>query len=761
MTRQACRLMIKGTVQGFGIRPWLARLAHELHLTGWVRNRSGDVEVWLEGDLEQLTQYRHRVYQKAPPGAAMEAVEATPQIPAGYARFEIKPCEEDTSLAVRVPRDRAMCAVCAEEITDPTNRRYGYPFTTCAACGPRYSILQALPHERKRTTLDRFLPCAACEREYATPTDRRFHVEGITCPACGPHVELWEPDGSLIAAHTDALEKCIDILQSGAIVAWKGVGGYQFVTRADRSDCVQRLRDVKGRPTKPFAIMVTEFTHGTAQEQRLWASPENPIVLMDSPPERWGACSEVALGLHTTGVLAPTTPLHHQIASALSCPLVVTSGNRSEEPIAQDEHEALAALGSCVDAFLVHDRPIQHRIDDSVLRVFSGAPSVLRLARGFAPCPLPELERIASGPPILAVGGHQKAAIALWTGHQAVLGPHIGDLDSAMSRDAFENCIRQLTALYQCRPTSIVCDLHPEYARTVWALGAGLPILQVQHHHAHAAAVMAEHGLLDGQVIALTWDGTGYGTDGTIWGGETLIATARDFRRMARLRPFPLIGGEAAIRHPHRIAFGLFACSQGSAATLTNTRLLDHLGISLQDAQVFAHMLDKNLNIHWTSSMGRLIDGLACLILPDIASTYEGEPAVRLESIANDATDTPLCITPQQCDKKLLLEGDWEPLLLGIWHGIGDGAHAAELSAQCHQAIVNWGIYTTQLAPDLPVVLGGGCFQNRHLHAGITSKLREAGRTVLAPRAIPPGDGGLAVGQLAVALAQRVSQERG
>ena len=557
---------------------------------------------------------------------------------------------------MRVPHDLATCAECRGDIFDPLNRRQGYPFTNCTACGPRYSILCAMPYDRPATAMRLFPMCAECDAEYHIPDDRRFHAQPNACATCGPRVGLWDREGRVIADSHTAVAAAAELLRQGQVVALKGLGGFQLLVRADQSEPICRLRQRKNRPSKPLAVMVSSLESAEEiaalgpLERRLLQSPQNPIVLVEkrsrqrdhftAEENRGSLAAEVAPRIGTVGLFLPTTPLHHLLLAALDLPLVATSGNRSEEPIITDEREALRRLAGVADAFLVHDRPIVRGVDDSVVRVIAGQVVTIRLARGLAPLPLPAVEVLAQAkacPPILATGGHQKNALAIWTGTQAILAQHVGDMDNLDTRFTFNEVAQDLTGLYQFEPVGLACDLHPDYYTTQWAFAQNKPVTQVQHHHAHAVACMVENNLLDREVLALTWDGTGYGSDGTIWGGEILRAECTGFKRVASLLPFPLPGGEAAIRHPARAAFGLLWLLRGEEAVLQDDGLHRLLGLSPREVRVSAAMIRRGINTPWTSSMGRLFDAVAALVLGAHEVSYEGEAAVLLEAVADPA----------------------------------------------------------------------------------------------------------------------------
>jgi len=750
--RTALRLVVRGQVQGVGFRPFVYRLAVRCRLGGSVCNSSAGVVVEVEGPPEDVALFIKRLMFEIPTAARIDGLNAEQIAVADRASFAIAPNAESTSPGVRLPRDLATCADCREDLFAAKNRRCGYPFTNCTACGPRYSIIEAMPYDRAATTMGCFAMCSTCDTEYHTPEDRRFHAEPNGCSACGPQVALWDPEGRTIAGPEAAIRAAAGFLRNGRILAVKGLGGFQLLVRADDAEAVRRLRQLKGRPSKPLAVMLDRdaaqrLTDLAPLERRLLTSSANPIVLVERD-ERLSVAPEVAPRAGTIGIILPTTPLHHLLLADLG-PIVVTSGNSSGEPILTDERLVLRCLAGIADAFLIHDRPIVRGVDDSVSRVIAGQEVVFRLGRGHAPLALPVLESLGRGaPPMLATGGHQKVALALWTGEQAILGQHLGDMDHPDARHGFENAVRDLCQLYRCEPAAIACDEHPDYFTTRWADAANLPIIRVQHHHAHAMACMAEHSLLDREVLALAWDGTGHGRDGTTWGGEILRVNPAGFTRIGSLRPFPLPGGEAAIRHPNRAAFGLLWALLGDGL-LNEKRLLHRLGIGERDAALLATMLRKGINSPFTSSVGRLFDAVAALTLGVRGVSYEGEAAVWLESVADPAVSE---------GYPLPAVGDWRPMLTDLLDDLSHDKPAGRIAARFHNGLANWALAVARDHPLADVVLGGGCFQNRVLAERTIAGLRSVGRRVHLPGLVPPGDGGLAVGQLAVALLQ--SQRR-
>jgi hydrogenase maturation protein HypF len=784
-SRAAVRLLVRGHVQGVGFRPYVFRLAQRFRLCGRVYNTVTGVVIELEGAPEDLTGFQECLVTEAPAAALIDSLSSEMAAPVGRSSFAIDASDSPAQPQVRVPHDLATCAECRGDIFDPVNRRQAYPFTNCTACGPRYSILCAMPYDRPATAMRLFPMCVECDAEYHIPDDRRFHAQPNACATCGPRVGLWDREGRVIADSHRGVAAAAELLRQGQVVALKGLGGFQLLVRADQSEPVCRLRQRKNRPSKPLAVMVSsieaaeEIAALGLVERRLLQSPQNPIMLVEkrsrqrdrftAEENRGRLAAEVAARIGTLGLFLPTTPLHHLLLAALDLPLVTTSGNRSEEPIITDEREALRRLAGVADAFLVHDRPIVRGVDDSVVRVIAGQVVTIRLARGLAPLPLPAVEVLAQAnacPPVLATGGHQKNALAIWTGTQAILAQHVGDMDNPDTRSMFNWVAQDLTGLYQVEPVGLACDLHPDYYTTQWAFAQNKPVTQVQHHHAHAVACMVENSLLDREVLALTWDGTGYGPDGTIWGGEILRAECTGFKRVASLLPFPLPGGEAAIRHPARAAFGLLWLLRGEEAVLQDDGLHRLLGLSPREVRVLGAMIGRGINTPWTSSIGRLFDAVAALVLGAHEASYEGEAAVVLEAVADAAvTDTyslPLAYSlplrlpdgsePMAGDSTVP-RGDWRPMLSAILADLASGVEAGVIAARFHNALGRWAAAVASRQPLYEVVLSGGCFQNRFLAERTVEALDRVNRKTYLHSRIPPGDGGLAVGQLAVAIA--------
>lgn len=764
-------IRVGGAVQGVGFRPFVHRLARQCRLCGSVRNSSVGVTIEIEGLRSNLDEFQKRLREESPFAALIEEVTTQPISVRGRTSFVIDASDSLGQPLVRLPRDLATCPECYRDVFENENRRHSYPFTNCTACGPRYSIIEAMPYDRPATAMRLFQMCSACRSEYQSVDNRRFHAEPNACHACGPQVRLWDREGRTIAGPDQAIAVAAQLLQQGRIVALKGLGGFQLLVPADDANAVQCLRQRKHRPSKPFAVMVSslqaaeDLAELSDVERRVLHSPQNPIVLAC---RRRGSVAmhkvaeQVAPNVGTLGLFLPTTPLHHLLMAKLRGPLIATSGNRSDEPIVTDERAALRQLASIADVLLVHDRPVVRRVDDSVVRVICGHPVTFRLARGYAPLPLPALEDFAAAaPPVLATGGHQKGAVALWSGSQAVLSQHIGDLDHHDTRTTFTEVTLDLSKLYEFDPEVIACDMHPDYFTTRWASAKQRQVVRVQHHHAHAVSCMVDNGLLDREVLAIVWDGTGYGTDGLIWGGEILRASCSEFRRVASLLPFPLPGGAAAIRHPNRTAFGLLYLALGPDALLQSHDLLRRLSLTPRDAAALATMIRSGINTPCTSSIGRLFDAVAVLILGILEASYEGEPAVVLEACAdtNVTESYPMPLRPAAACGHVVGDlsiprGDWRPMLSALLDDLTRDVEPGVIAARFHQSLAVWAKAVVREQSLSDVVLSGGCFQNRLLTERTEEALRGAGYRVHLHRGIPPGDGGLAVGQLAVAIAQ-------
>ncbi len=771
--RRRLRLSIQGAVQGVGFRPFVYRLATELDLTGWVVNDTSGVFIELEGPPAVLAHFLSRLPAELPPRAFVHSLESEWLEPAGYDRFEIRHSHNLGAKTALVLPDLATCPDCLAEVLAPTDRRFRYPFTNCTNCGPRFSIIRALPYDRPHTTMAGFTMCPDCRREYEDPRNRRFHAQPNACPVCGPRLWFGErqggdghgaADGSFVplVAGDDALRATVEALRRGLIVAVKGLGGFHLMADATNEEAVARLRARKRRGDKPFALMVRDLTMARRLCQvsptaaALLGAVEAPIVLLPRAAETADRPSPVAEavapGNPNLGLMLPYTPLHHLLLRDLDRPVVATSGNRSDEPICTDNDEALTRLADLADAFLLHDRPIARHVDDSVAWIVDDTPRLLRRARGYAPLPV----RLAAPvPTILAVGGHLKNTVALSVGRQVFISQHIGDLETAEAMAAFERVIADFLRLYEAEPVAIAHDLHPAYASTRYALDIPpetVPRIPVQHHHAHLAACLAEHGVAEA-VLGVTWDGTGYGPDGTVWGGEFLLGDARDYTRVAHLRPFRLPGGDAAVHEPRRVALALLWERYGERAWAWED-LAPVAACTPSERRVLARMVAGGFRAPWTTSMGRLFDGVAALIGLQQRVSYEGQAAMRLEFVT-DPTEKgayPFELMPAPAASGWML--DWGPLIEAVIADVRRGIPAGVVAGRFHNALVDVLVRVAQAVGHPRVALTGGCFQNRLLTERALAALRAAGFDVLLHRQVPPNDGGISLGQIAVAAAR-------
>ncbi len=741
-------VLVQGRVQGVGFRPFVHRLATGLGLAGHVTNTPAGVRIEIEGPAGRIDTFLERLRREAPLRAAIEGLETEPLAPRGGRGFRIAASlVEGTGTALPAP-DLATCDDCLRELLDPGDRRYRYPFVNCTQCGPRYSIVETLPYDRGRTTMRCFTMCRACRAEYGDPESRRFHAEPNACPACGPRLSLRDPRGRFLACEEAALQGAIDALREGRILAIKGIGGFHLAVDAGNAAAVRRLRLRKNRPDKPFAVMFpdmaalrTACSLGDAEEAAL-TGPARPILLLR---RREGApiAVEVAPENPLLGAFLPYSPLHHLLLRDCGFPLVTTSGNRSDEPIVTGEEEAVVRLGGIADLLLVHDRPIVRPVEDSVLRVIDGAPVLLRLGRGFAPLavPLPGAE-----PGILALGGHLKAGIAVTLPERIVAGGHLGDLESAEAREVFGRETEALARLFRVSPRLVLHDRHPDYATSHMAGGFGAACTAVQHHLAHVAACMAEHGLAP-PALGIAWDGTGFGGDGTVWGGEFLLVEERGWRRVAHLRRFPLPGGERAVREPRRAAFGLLHAAFGEGF-VEDTDLPPVAAFTRAERRVLLRMLERGINSPRTSSIGRLFDAVASLCGLCQRASHEGQAACALEWAAEEAeAAAPYPFPLRPADG--MLELDWQPALETLLAELRAGAPAGHIAARLHAGLAAAVAAVAERFGITQVVLSGGCFRNALLLRFTAARLRDAGFRPVCHRRVPPDDGSLALGQAA------------
>jgi hydrogenase maturation protein HypF len=745
---ERAKAVVRGAVQGVGFRPFVYRLAKELDLTGWVSNSSQGVFIEVEGAGAALREFLVRLEREKPPQAIIQSLDFSFLDAAGYKDFTIRASEEKGAKTVLILPDIATCPHCVMEIFQPSNRRHRYPFTNCTNCGPRFTIIEELPYDRPNTSMKKFAMCPLCEREYHDPADRRFHAQPNACPGCGPHLEFWDSGGNVLAHHEAALHLAAEDIRDGKIVALKGLGGFHLIADARNESVVQRLRKRKHRSEKPFALMypslemAREHCRVSELEERLLLSPEAPIVLV----QRWSPplAPSIAPGNPYLGVMLPSTPLHHLLLRELGFPVVATSGNLSDEPICTDEHEALARLGGIADFFLVHDRPIVRPVDDSVTRVVRGREMVLRRSRGYAPLPV---HLKAPLPCVLAVGAHLKNTVALSVGHEAFISQHIGDLETNEAHAAFRAVAADLPRLYEATPEIIACDLHPDYPSTKYAaqLAAQMdaPLHPVQHHWAHVLSCMAENEV-EFPALGVAWDGTGYGPDGTIWGGEFLLAGETSFERVAHFRQFRLPGGEAAIKQPRRAALGVLF-EMGGAAALDQRELAPLRDFSEGDLALIRQMLIKELQAPVTSSAGRLFDAVASIAGLRQQVTFEGQAAMDLEFAIQPCVCEAYSFEIKSTSPSVV---DWRPMIGEVVEDVRRGLTPGIISAKFHNALVEIIVAVARHVGQTRVVLTGGCFQNRYLTERSVQRLLEEGFRPYWHQRVPTNDGGIALGQI-------------
>jgi len=773
-------ISVQGVVQGVGFRPFVYRLAHDHGLTGWVLNHSGGVEIEVEGTPAALNAFVHALTAQAPPLARIVNVEVAGAPPADYDRFEIRHSVAEQGRYQLISPDIATCPDCLRELLDPADRRYRYPFTNCTNCGPRFTIIRDIPYDRPLTTMQPFAMCPACRHEYKDPLDRRFHAQPNACPVCGPHIWLEHAASNLPVASGDAAMRLAgEMLLAGQILAIKGLGGFHLACDATAPGAVQALRARKGRPAKPLAVMMATLEdvrlHCTLspEEETLLLSRQCPIVLLP-----WRDNSTVARDVAPNnaylGVMLPYTPLHHILLRDVGRPLVMTSGNLSEEPIAQHNDEARHRLGPLVDAFLMHNRDIYARYDDSVW--FSPAldvrqpdlqaPQPIRRSRGYAPFPirLPFQTR-----PILAVGADLKNTFCLARDDFAFLSQHIGDMENLDTLEHLEATVKLYKHLFRVEPQRVAHDLHPDYFSTKFA--RSLPhspasLLAVQHHQAHIASCLVDNDwpLDGGPVIGVAWDGTGYGLDGHIWGGEFFVGDYGGFRRTAHLEYLPLPGGESAIRNPWRLALGYVYALTGKLPDLNSDPVQPDQGLTAQEIHIVRQQVDRRLNTPLTSAAGRLFDAVAALIGVRQRVTYEAQAAIELEMLAaawQPATNgtrpfSPYPFAVRQEGQRLVI--GLRDLFNAIQVGLEMGASRAEIGWRFHLTMAELIVTVCrQIAQETglrAVALSGGCFQNRLLLDMTVPGLRQAGFAVLLHRHVPCNDGGISLGQVALAHAR-------
>lgn len=737
------RLSVHGVVQGIGFRPFVYRLAHEKHLCGWVHNSLSGVEILVEGERSLLEDFAKKIRNQAPKEAKIFSLELSFHKPVGYKDFVIQKSHLVGEGTVSVLADLATCAECLQEIQCVEERRFTYPFTNCTHCGPRFTIMHRVPYDRSNTSMDHFNFCKACLTEYNNPLDRRFHAQPIACPECGPWLEYWDVNKNVLT-RDNVFFVAVHDLKAGNIVAVKGLGGFHIMIDAQNDRAINRLREKKPRRDKPFALMfptlaeIKKHCHLNPAEELLLTGPQSPIVLLKRKTDSTlPEC--IAPENPYLGCMLPYTPLHKLLMDKMGSPVIATSGNLSDEPICTENEEAVSRLGAFVDRFLVHNRPIVRHVDDSIIRITSKDVVLLRRARGYAPLPLLSKNKL---PRILALGSDLKNAIGISKGHEIFLSQHIGDLESKEAYDAFVQVIEDFETLFDFKPELVACDLHPGFFSSQHAREFDLPIKKVQHHHAHMAACMLENDL-DEDVLGIIWDGTGYGLDGTIWGGEFFVGSYSGFKRVGHLRTFPLVGGDTAIKEPRRVALGILHEVFGASSLPSDCPAIQTF--SSQDIDLLCRAIDRNVNSLRTSSMGRLFDGVSSITGLKQRISFEGQAAMTLEFAAKEELDKPYTYKINERDGVFVL--DWSPMIREILKE----KCVKTVASRFHATLVDMIVDVATRVGLGKIVLSGGVFQNTTLLQATQNRLRREGFDVFSHQRIPPNDGGLAAGQILVA----------
>jgi hydrogenase maturation protein HypF len=752
-TFQRWRLFFSGRVQGVGFRPFVARLARQHELSGFVCNSTRGVCVEVQGKASSLTAFQQQCLSQLPPAARLQGVEREVLGWQDEEGFVITDSRADDDSWLWPPLDLVTCEACFAEFGDPADRRFGYPFLNCTHCGPRYSLLKALPYDRERTSMVTFVMCPECQREYESEEDRRYHAQPTACPACGP--ELTGRLGAKDCRGPEVLPAIVTLLAQGGTVALKGVGGFQLLCDATSTTAVQRLRQRKHRPHKPLAVLmedvsqVREHCEVSSVEERWLRDASNPIVLLKHRPQS-SLCSEVGCGSPETGVMLPTTPLHLALVRAVGRPLVCTSGNLSGQPLCTDNDDALLSLETLADGWLLHDREIEQGIDDAVMCVVRGNPFWLRCGRGIAPQVFPAMTTTI---PTMAAGGQWKGSFALVDNYRCWHSPYVGEMDNLATFERWQQTLQRLREWSGIEPALLVSDLHPDYQTTRWAerraRASNIDHLRVQHHHAHFFSVVAEHRLTP-PVFGLIWDGTGYGLDGSIWGGEGFLWTENKMERRVSLLPFALPGGDKAILEPHRTVLALWHQCEAKHPFPERLQSL----CSPQQEHLLRQMLDKGLRSPLCSSLGRLFDAVAVMSGLVEKVSFEGEAAMRLEwsqSPESAPLSIPLVKNLDSSGPRFLW--DWRPMFRELWRGLEKGTSPDALASGFHRALIAMGVEAWQKQEAGTVVLSGGCFQNQTLLRGLSAALQEAGAEVFWNQQVPCHDEGLPLGQIAAVKA--------
>jgi len=757
---QRFHIEINGAVQGVGFRPFVFRIANEMQLHGWVKNSSQGVIIEVEGINGTLELFLKKLVEEQPPLAIIHHISSAILEPCNFTDFTILSSDANKEKTALVLPDIATCNDCLKEIFDKSNRRFLYPFTNCTHCGPRFTIIESLPYDRFNTTMKIFSLCDECEKEYRDPRDRRFHAQPNACAKCGPHLELWNENGTLIASYHDALVKTAEEIRNGKIAALKGLGGFHLIVDARKDNAIQRLRKRKHREEKPFALMfpsleeIKNECEVSLPEEKILTSFQSPIVLLKRKTlshQQSVISNFVAANNRYLGVMLPYTPLHYILMRELQFPVVATSGNISDEPICIDEHDALLRLKTIADVFLVHNRPILRHVDDSVVRVVAGKEMLIRRSRGFAPLPIRVDTHCDDS--MLSVGAHFKNTVAISKNNNIFISQHIGDLETMEATKAFASVLQSFECLYDATPTAYICDGHPDYFSTKYAAEKKSNVITIQHHYAHVLSCMAEHHL-KGNVLGVAWDGTGFGTDETIWGGEFFCANENSCTRVATFKPFHLPGGEAAIKEPRRTAIGLlyelfgeqiFSMSEISSVT----------SFTEEEKKILKQMLSRKINSPRTTSVGRIFDAIASILGIRHRVSFEGQAAMELEWIS----DWQFAICDMRYPFSIHLppstshiEIDWSPMMLQILDDVKKNIPVGKISATFQNTLSEIIVDVAKRRNERRIVLSGGCFQNKILLERTIYRLQEERFEPYWQQQVPTNDGGISLGQMYYAM---------
>ncbi|MBM4157682.1 MAG: carbamoyltransferase HypF [Ignavibacteria bacterium] len=734
-------IFIQGTVQGVGFRPFIYRLARSYNLKGWVLNSPEGVMIEAEGNKSDLKNFLISIGQEKPDISFISSLEFKYLDLKDYDDFVIKKSENHSEPTVRIIPDIATCSKCRDEIFNPDDRRYLYPFTNCTNCGPRFSIIASLPYDRQNTTMKKFSMCSECRSEYENTENRRFHAQPNACPVCGPHIELWDSSKKILNKNIDAAAECVEFIKKGNIIALKGLGGFQLIADARNDDAIKLLRKRKYREEKPFAVMYPDIQmvkndcDVSPLEERLLNSAQCPIVLLFAKDN--DVSKFVAPGNPYLGVMIPYTPLHHILMKELGFPVIATSGNLSEEPICIDENEAISKLGNIADYFLVHNRPIERHVDDSIVRVINDRELILRRARGYAPLSVD----IESNTKMLAVGGHLKNTIAVTGNKKFFLSQHIGNLGTPESYNTFQNTIEDFKRLYKTQPDCIICDMHPDYLSAKYSVKQSIEVKKIQHHIAHTFSCMFDNET-EPPLLGVSWDGTGYGEDGKIWGGEFFIFDENGISRKAHFKYFKLPGGEICIKKINRIAFSLLN-ETGSDDSEKSDNLLS---LNSKEKNLLREMLKRKINSPETSSVGRLFDGVAAVLGLRNQVNFEGQAAMELEFLTVNSDNDDYYDYKIENSKSTLII-DWRPIIDKIITEKINKLSLNSISVKFHNTLARIILDISKICGLKKVLLSGGCFQNKYLLEKTIKLLEQNNFKPYWHQRIPPNDGGISAGQ--------------